>query len=202
MNKGIKIATGEYLLFLNSGDYLLHPWTLQEVFDEIKSSNYADVYYSDCIKNDFGVYKYPPKITLDFFIHTNISHQNSLISRELFNHQLYNENYRMISDWYFYITELIRNNITFSHINTNIAIYAVDGITHTQGEFGKAERRKALDELHITEKGNTLLLVIKKKKKIKYLLPYGLYLLYKKMKKHIENRMNILIVDTNMKEKK
>ena len=33
MNKGIRAATGEYCLFLNSGDFLIHPGVLEEIFN-------------------------------------------------------------------------------------------------------------------------------------------------------------------------
>lgn len=44
MNKGIKMATGEYLWFLNGGDSIYSESTLSEVFT---SGDNADVYYGD-----------------------------------------------------------------------------------------------------------------------------------------------------------
>ena len=36
MNKGIKMATGRYVLFLNSGDYLINETILNQVYFELK----------------------------------------------------------------------------------------------------------------------------------------------------------------------
>ena len=185
MNKGIKKAKGEFLLFLNSGDILVHPWTLQEVFNEIEDSEYADVYYSNAISENYKVLEFPKKISIEFLKKAHISHQNSLIKRELFNHQLYNENYRIISDWYFFITELIKYNITFFHINTLIAIYDISGVSTKRREQSLSEKQDAITKLGLTGKVNiNIVLLIKIHKLVKYILPYGLYkLLYSLIKK-------------------
>jgi len=181
MNKGIKKATGDYLLFLNSGDFLLHPWTLKEVFNEIKTYKQADVYFSDAVGNSYRTINYPHNITLDFFIPYMINHQNTLIRRELFNHQLFNEKYKIVADWYFFITELIQYKISFFHIKTNIAVYDTNGISHIYEKKRKLERKTALKELNISRNNFSLLKLLKL---TKYLLPYGFYKLYLLLKGH------------------
>jgi glycosyltransferase involved in cell wall biosynthesis len=186
INKGILSATGEYLLFLNSGDFLLHPWTLQEAIDEINASEYADVYFCDTVLSTWEVWKYPQNITLKFLLNGWLNHQSCLINRKLFSHQLYNENYRIISDWYFFITEIIRHNITFHHINTNIVLYDVSGVSSTQKRLRESEAKMVLNELHIKRMGDIPL--IKFIKLIKYILPYGFYKLFQIIKKKIKRR--------------
>ncbi|WP_285009934.1 glycosyltransferase family 2 protein [Pedobacter faecalis] len=44
MNKGLALATGDYVLFMNSGDEIYAPVTVAEVFD---SSDSADIYYGE-----------------------------------------------------------------------------------------------------------------------------------------------------------
>ncbi len=46
MNKGLEIATGKYLLFLNAGDQLFSPATLTNIFS---SDTIADVYYGETV---------------------------------------------------------------------------------------------------------------------------------------------------------
>jgi len=174
MNKGIKNATGEYLLFLNSGDYLLHPWTLQEVIDEIKITQNVDVYYSDAVLNTYQLCKSPKEVTLDFFIKGMINHQNCIIKRELFKHRLYDENYQIVADWYFFIKELIDYRITFLHIKTNIAIFDTYGISNSISEKYFAERYYILKKLNIIKKYEIGFLVWPILRKLKYILPYRL----------------------------
>lgn len=182
MNKGIKHATGDYLLFLNSGDFLSHPWTLEEVFIEIKTYKQADVYYSDAIEDTNRVIISPKDITLNFFIHYMINHQNTLIRRELFEHQLFNEKYKITADWYFFISELLQHDITFFHIKTNITVFDTNGVSRLYEKNRQLERKTALKELNISIKLVDILFPLKNKIKkiIKYLLPYGLYNIYNK----------------------
>jgi GDPmannose 4,6-dehydratase len=207
MNKGIKQATGNYLLFLNSGDFLFHPWTLEEIFNEIKTYKQADVYYSDAVEATYKVIISPKNITLNFFIHYMISHQNTLIRHELFEHQLFNEKYQITADWYFFITELIQHNISFSKIKTNISVFNTNGVSRIYENKRVLERKTALKELKITMTlfDKLFPLLIKILKLIKYLMPYGLYKLYSDKKqyglisKRPKQMKNIEFKDVKMK---
>jgi len=177
MNKGIKKATGEYLLFLNSGDYLIHPWTLQEVMDEIKISASADVYFCDTVLNTYQVLKLPENVGLNFFLDEMINHQNCLIKRELFKTRLYNEDYHILADWHFFLNEILKQNIVFLHIKTNIAVYNMNGISNNS-EKRRTERKKMLEELNIVKeakKKERIYFIINIFERIRYILPYGLY---------------------------
>ena len=51
MNKGIQMATGEYLEFLNSGDYLVNEMVIEKVFDALKQNGYPSILYGNMLKN-------------------------------------------------------------------------------------------------------------------------------------------------------
>ena len=73
MNKGIDNAKGEYLLFLNSGDYLYNKDVLREVAE---SGLDADIVYGDIIWDTDGVQsenRFPDKISFDFFFKRRVS---------------------------------------------------------------------------------------------------------------------------------
>lgn len=129
MNKGIRRASGDYCLFLNSGDFLVSPETLYNVFSEIKNND-SDIFYSDIIKSNNSTFILPDKITIKSQLLTRINHQNSFIKHSLFiEHGLYNENLKMSSDWEFFLSELWNYKSKFFHIKTNIAIYDINGIS-------------------------------------------------------------------------
>lgn len=49
MNKGMALAKGEYLWFLNAGDLIYEPQTLEKIFTQCPP---ADVYYGDAVITD------------------------------------------------------------------------------------------------------------------------------------------------------
>lgn len=135
MNKGIRKATGDYCLFLNSGDWLITPKTIDNVLKEIDGRFY-DIYYSDKIKANNIIETYPDNMTINFLLNCPISHQNSLIKRSLFlEHGFYNENLRIVSDWEFFLSEIWKYKSSFSHIKTNISVFDIQGISSQKKEF-------------------------------------------------------------------
>lgn len=134
MNKGIAVAKGELLMFLNSGDYLLQSNVLQNAV-ELINTNPADIYYADNVQvNDAGetyVRTYDPVLTLDFWKKDTINHQSSFIKRELFNEfGLYNTAYSIAADYAFYVKAFVHAK-TFFYIKQKFVYYGNDGISST-----------------------------------------------------------------------
>jgi glycosyltransferase involved in cell wall biosynthesis len=147
LNKGIRLAEGDFCLFLNSGDYLINSNTLKEVFDEIKNYPESDVYYSDCINQNNTITFSPKLLSIEFFISYNINHQNSIIKRELFyKHGFYNENLKIVSDWAFFLLEFWIYKSKFTYIKTPIALYDTNGISSIQVEQSRSERKTVITD--------------------------------------------------------
>jgi glycosyltransferase involved in cell wall biosynthesis len=140
MNKGIRKAQGEYCLFLNSADCLISSDTLSNVFNEIKDMPSADIFYSDWIRSDGYIVYIPQPLTIEYVLFNGIHHQNSLIKRSLFlEHGLYNENFRIISDWEFYVLEFWKHKSTFSYIKTKMSIYDINGVSSKKNKEHTSE---------------------------------------------------------------
>ena len=86
MNKGIKVATGEYFLFLNSGDWL-HKVNILEITAPVFSNNYS-IYYGNVERiyngNKKKIKTYPSQLSFSFFIDSALAHQAVFIKRSLF----------------------------------------------------------------------------------------------------------------------
>lgn len=68
MNKGIKVATGEWINFMNAGDYFYKEISIETIFNDTDCCNNADVIYGDSLEKDFNdsvVYRYASP---DFFL--------------------------------------------------------------------------------------------------------------------------------------
>ena len=108
MNKGIKQAHGEYLFFLNSGDTLISNTILQEIALDGNKYIYGNIKYILSEKD----YRYiTPSETLDivYLLKTALPHQACFIHHSLFQKQLYNTEYKIISDWIHTMESIIFN---------------------------------------------------------------------------------------------
>ena len=130
MNKGILKATGRYLLFLNSGDFLCDN-VLQHVFDENQRN---DIIYGN-MKINWGESKItagymPNKITIEHMVKDTLWHPISFIKKELFDKfGLYNTNYKIVADYDFFFKTIIMNKVSTCHLNLFITEYNVEGLS-------------------------------------------------------------------------
>ncbi len=132
MNKGAKYAHGEYLLFLNSGDELFDKGVLDKVMKlGIKSDLASGVCYN--YSADETLFYYPPKnISLYTFIGGSLPHPSTFIKKTLFFLiGGYHEEYKIMSDWCFFIEAAIKHNCSYETIPTIVARYNLFGISTT-----------------------------------------------------------------------
>ena len=76
-----------------------------------------------------------------------IDHQASFIKREVALRHPYDEKYRIVSDWKFFIEALIFDNCTFFYTGTIVVDVDMKGISNTNSELDKKEREAVLREL-------------------------------------------------------
>ena len=149
MNKGIAKANGNYVLFLNSGDYLVNNNVLKSVFEKQQT---ADIIYGNMQidwgngKITFG--KMPDKITFKQMYIDTLWHPVSFIKKTLFDkYGLYNEIYKVVADYDFFFKVIIINNVTTYHVNLDIAMYNLNGLSSLleNKALEQAERRKVIE---------------------------------------------------------
>jgi len=82
MNKGISHAKGEYLNFMNSGDFFYDHGVLRQIFS---ADSAADVIYGDACyftHEGYRIVRFPDWIPFGFFKYDNICHQTMFIRRK------------------------------------------------------------------------------------------------------------------------
>ncbi|MGK7940285.1 MAG: glycosyltransferase [Crocosphaera sp.] len=144
MNKGIKLATGDFVYFLNSDDYLLDNKVIEDVVNYLKEHRNCDVIYGDLevrSKQQTFVVKPPkPEEILDWMIYGSMPHQATLAKLSIFDkYGLFNENYKIVSDVQWYLNLLQYNHINWSYYPRTIASYWLDGSSNQQIRLTRQE---------------------------------------------------------------
>lgn len=130
MNKGIKKANGEYLLFMNSGDLFYNTEVLKDNIHAI--IDFDLIYFNLYVKGDrFEFVKnYEEEITINFLFSDSMPHQSTFIKKSLFREiGFYDENLRIVSDWKFFLLALIKHKCSYKRINKTLSIYYLGGIS-------------------------------------------------------------------------
>jgi len=150
MNKGIKVAKGEYLQFLNSGDYLLARNVTERMLDNMPDCR---IVYGNKIR-DFNGKQMVEKsyagcqITLLDLYHSTIFHACAYIKRSLFEqYGLYDETLKIVSDWKFYLVTVGLNNESVAYRDIDMVWFDSNGISSTHRELDKIERKKVITEV-------------------------------------------------------
>lgn len=146
MNKGIKVAKGEYLQCLNSGDWLYNETALERCFSHGFDADiaYADLYLSG--ENGLEELRYSDALSMRFFYKQTLCHNSTFIKRVLLMDSLYDENLRIVSDWKFFLIQTLGNK-TFQRINEFVIVYDMSGISSVNEELVAFEREKVLKEI-------------------------------------------------------
>ncbi len=150
MNKGIDLAKGEYLLFLNSGDTLYSEETLMKIMPELDQ---ADLIYGNLYLNDLEnprVHTFPEKLTFKYLFHHFLGHPSTFIKRGLFKQfGYYDLSYPIVADWAFMLTVIAKDNAPTKHVEQVISIFEMDGMSANPENVPQilAERKQFLQKM-------------------------------------------------------
>lgn len=139
MNKGIQMASGEYILFLGAGDVffddeVLHRVSEHKGYDVI----YGYGYFSSgpqkgekigCRLNRFGI-----------FLDRCVAHQATYVKTDLMKQYGFNENYKAYADQDFLI-HMYKIKKTFCYMNEPLCYYDGNGLSSQE-----ENRKKYLDD--------------------------------------------------------
>lgn len=127
MNKGIRKSSGDYVIFMNSGDVFFDNNVLSDIFDGIVYD--ADVLYGSTIYKygNGGILRKPRDLSVMSY-ELPFCHQSCFIKGELMNKIEYDESYKLIADYNFFYLGW-KKNWKFLLIHKIVSIYDTTGIS-------------------------------------------------------------------------
>ncbi len=149
MNKGIALAQGKYLLFLNSGDSLYSNDVIKDVVADNDFGKF-DIISGNIIftRNNKPLWhvKSPEEITGKQIFKSGFLHPCTFIKTERLKKNGYDINYQIAADTKFFFQDLILNNATYKHIDLPITLFDATGISLTNNKLATEERERLLKE--------------------------------------------------------
>ncbi|MEE1946799.1 glycosyltransferase family 2 protein [Pedobacter sp. KR3-3] len=150
MNKGLALATGDYVLFMNSGDEIYAPETVEEVFASAPS---GDIYYGETEMYDadwhsLGQRRHeaPEKFDWHSFKYgMNVSHQAIYIKRSLTEPYDLQYKYSADIDW---ILKAAKKSSNIVNTHLYVAKYLVGGMSKQKHLESLKERFRILSKYY------------------------------------------------------
>ena len=154
MNKGIGMASGDYLQFLNSGDCLTAEDVTVRMTEALKANEYPSILYGNMLKDmpdgivmrDKG-FAGGPVSFLGFYT-GSLNHPSTYIRKSLFEkYGRYDENLKIVSDWKWFVQSIILGGEKPVYADIDVTLFDMNGISEKNRALDKAERRRVLNEL-------------------------------------------------------
>lgn len=159
MNKGIRMATGDYCQFLNSGDNLYIETVCARMLAALMERNAkreeplgvlygnmkkvlpnGEILHDACHSGS--------EVTYDMFYEGCLNHSPAYIRRALFDkYGYYDESLKICSDWKFYMQALILGGESVEYVDVDVTLFDMTGISETNKGLLKEERDQLNAEL-------------------------------------------------------
>ena len=152
MNKGIAQATGDYLLFLNSGDILDSVDVIQRMFKDEDGN--VDLLYGDLRRKfpngNTDIVLMPDELSFEYLLEGVLAHPATFISRRVFEKfGNYREDLKIVSDWAFTLKVFSKYSPSYKHKDIIVSSFNMDGISSDERNFKLIadERKKTIKSL-------------------------------------------------------
>lgn len=133
MNKGAERATGDWIIFLNSGDLFFNDHVLEDVYSETIQANIDAIYGNTVYSYGGKEYKEFRKAgeLLHFWKGLMTSHQSFFLRKKSMGRRRFDLQYKVAADFYF-LYALYMNQRLFLHIPVYVSIVDTTGVSNNE----------------------------------------------------------------------
>ncbi|WP_218121884.1 glycosyltransferase family 2 protein [Desulforhopalus singaporensis] len=174
MNKGVKLATGDYILFIQSDDFLTNSSVLSNIAEQLHNMSDFYIFQVKIFEKNNTTFR-SKNINWQLNFKMNSCHQGQVISRHLFNSiGNFDTNFKICMD-YDFILRSYRSRASFAVKNFTISTIRLTGISSKTD--WNSQKRRFNEEKNVHKKNcpNIIMNYI-------YMLYWSLYLPYRKMR--------------------
>ena len=154
MNKGLHMATGEYVQILNSADCLAATDVTERMLAALEDAGCPNILYGNMIKCFLDGHQIVDKcfagqaITMLGMYTGTLNHDSAYIRRDLFEkYGYYDEGLKIVSDWKWYLQAIILGGEKPQYVDMDVTLFDMTGISETNKEVERAERKQVLEQL-------------------------------------------------------
>lgn len=154
MNKGISMASGDYIQVLNSADCLASEDVTRRMLVAMEKSGNPAILYGNMLKCYSDGRKLVDKsfageeITMLGMFTGTLNHDPVYIRRDLFEkYGYYDEGLKIVSDWKWYLKAIILGGEKPQYVDMDVTLFDMTGISETNKELDKAERKAVLEQM-------------------------------------------------------
>lgn len=154
MNKGIRMASGEYIQILNSADCLATHDVTERMTDAVEKAGNPSIFYGNMIKCFPDGHRMVDRsfagqeITMLGMFTGTLNHDPAYIRRDLFEkYGCYDESLRIVSDWKWYLQAIVLGGEKPQYVDIDVTLFDMTGISETNKELDKAERKQVLEQI-------------------------------------------------------
>ena len=154
MNKGLHMASGDYIQILNSADCLASDDVTERMLSALDKAGKPSILYGNMVKCFPDGRKLVDRcfagqeITMLGMFTGTLNHDPAYIRRELFEkYGYYDETLKIVSDWKWYLQVIILGGEKPQYVDMNVTLFDMTGISETNKELDKTERKRVLGQL-------------------------------------------------------
>lgn len=138
MNKGIRAATGEWVLFMNAGDYFFRPTTVEEVFSWYEDRGETLIAGGIRCFIKEGYFDRMPKVpNKDIWQWRMFPHPGTFIRLAVHKENLFSQRLKIVADYHFFMKMMLAN-VPFGIYNGIVALFRnEDGASTCYDNFTK-----------------------------------------------------------------
>ena len=156
MNKGLRMASGDYIQILNSADALAAPEVTGRMLDALEKASNPSIFYGNMVKCFPDGRKMVDKcfagqeITMLGMFSGTLNHDPAYIRRDLFEkYGYYDESLKIVSDWKWYLQAIILGEEKPQYVDMDVTMFDMTGVSENPDSKQKIreERKMVLEEL-------------------------------------------------------